>query len=123
MTYNYPLLSGNHKLGETGRLIFDKYRIKKVLGVAGDCIESTAVRLGTKTFKFAFYNTGELCQASFEENSLWMKVECLCLPSRCTDVLGWLKTYLVNGMEELGYGTNVVMHKDHFFARFYKEEK
>ena len=123
MTKNYQLLDGNHRLGESGRLIFDKYRIKKVLGVAGDCIESHATYFNAKTHKFAFYNTGELCQASYEEGALWLKVECNCLPSRCNDILGWLKKYLENGMQELGYGTDIVMHNGHFFARFYKEEK
>ena len=122
MAKEYFRIDSHQRLGVNDRLIIDKNRIKLMFGVARDCIESTSVKFKVVTHKFAFYNTGELCEVSFEEGSMWLKVECHCLNSRCTDILGWLKTNLVNDMNDCGIVTDIVMQKNHFNARFYPEE-
>lgn len=99
----------------------DAPSVEHLFGVADKVVESIATFLGSRTYRFAFYNTGELCQVSYERGSEWLKVECFGGTSRCKEILGWLKRYLVNGMEGSGFGTDIVMNDGHFFAHFYEK--
>lgn len=88
--------------------------IEWLFGVADICCDS----YDHETVKFAFYNTGHLCQVSTSEGSRYMKVEVMdgC-DSRKEDILGWLKTYLLNGLAELGYEAEIVMMNGWFNAK------
>lgn len=93
--------------------------IKSIFGANG-LTASFATYFGTKTFKFAFYNTGELCEVSFVANSPIMCVRCH--GNRKEDILGWLKKYLENGMESRGWKTDIREDKDeYFYASFYQK--
>lgn len=123
MAKNYIPIESFQRLGESGRIIIDTYRIKQLLGVAGECVQSTAVYFKSKMNKFAFFNTGELCEAQFTDGNAVLCVRCHGIARR-KEVLGWLKQYLTNGMKSLGYETEISEDKDdYFYARFYKEEK
>lgn len=87
------------------------------------CDGTVADSFDHNTYKYAFYNTGQLCQVSYGRGSEWLKVECFCPTSRREDILGWLKTYLVNGMDESGFGTDIQMHDGFFFAHFYEKNQ
>lgn len=101
----------------------DAPSVEYLFGVADHVVASVATYLGNQTYRFAFYNTGELCQVSYGRDSEWLKVECFCPTSRREDILGWLQTYLVNAMDESGFGTDIVMKDGHFFAHFYEKNQ
>lgn len=112
MAKNYQAIDGK-------TLTFDKGVIRDVLGVAGSVIESQAIYLGTKVHKYAFYNTGELCEANFTENSPVLCVRCH--GTRRKEILGWLQKYLINTMKSYEWETEIFEDKDdYFYARFYK---
>lgn len=76
-----------------------------------------------ETEKYAFYNTGHLCQVSYEKGSQYMKVEVLTgCDSRKEDILYWLKQYLTTGMAEGNISVDFSDFNGYFFARFYKNE-
>ena len=102
-------------------LAFDKDSIKHVFGAAGDVIEADATYFNGKMRKFAFFNTGELCEVQIEDRSSVMFVKCHSV-ARCIEVLHWLKTYLVSSMKEMGWETKIQAGTGNFFtAKFYKE--
>lgn len=102
-------------------ITFDKYVIAGVFGVAGDVIDSRATYFGKVVEKYAFYNTGELCEVRVEEGRQTICVNCY--GNRRKDVLHWLKQYLTNGMETYGWKTEIVEDKDdYFYAAFYQED-
>lgn len=102
-------------------LTFDKYVIAKVFGAAGDVIASKSVVLGKGIDKYAFYNTGELCEVLVENGSTLMCVKCH--GNRRKEVLGWLKKYLELCMKAYGWETDIVEDKDdYFYAAFYQEQ-
>lgn len=92
----------------------NKYLIASLFGAAGTVCDS----YDHETVKFAFYNTGYLCQVTTSEGSRHMKVEVMdgC-ESRKEDILGWLKTYLINGLAYLGYEAEIVMMNGWFNAK------
>ena len=111
----------NYQAIDNSTLTFDAPVIRDVLGVAGSVIESRAVYFGDKMRKFAFYNTGELCEAQYVEGKHILCVRCH--GNRRKEILGWLKQYLTNGMYSYGWGTEIIENKDdYFYARFYKVE-
>lgn len=76
-----------------------------------------------QTMKFAFYNTGHLCQVSYEKGGDAMKVEVMTgCDSRKWDILYWLKQYLTNGMAEGNIGVDYFDFDGYFYARFYEKE-
>ena len=81
------------------------------------CMGTVCDSYDHETVKFAFYNTGHLCQVTTSEGSRYMKVEVMdgC-ESRKEDILGWLKRYLVNGLESMGYEVEIVMMNGWFNA-------
>lgn len=102
-------------------ITFDKYVVEEVLGVPGEVIEAKAVVLGKVIDKYAFYNTGELCEVLVENGSTLMCVKCH--GNRRKDVLHWLKQYLTNGMKYYGWETDIVEdNDDYFYAAFYQEQ-
>ena len=100
-------------------LTFDVPSIELLFGCSGvvcNCYDH-------ETMKYAFYNTGHLCQVSYEKGSQWMKVEVLTgCESRQEDILGWLKIYLTTGMDASGFGTDFVMYNGFFLAHFYEKD-
>lgn len=96
-------------------LTFDVPSIEMLFGCSGvvcNCYDH-------ETVKYAFYNTGHLCQVSYEKGGQFMKVECMTgCESRKEDILHWLKTYLINGMEANGFFTDTTDFNGYFFARF-----
>ncbi len=102
-------------------ITFDKYVIAEVFGVAGDVIDSRSIYFGKGTDKYAFYNTGELCEVRVEDGRQTICVNCH--GNRSKDILYWLKTYLTNGMKSYGWETDIVEDKDdYFYAAFYQED-
>ena len=76
-----------------------------------------------ETEKYAFYNTGQLCQVSYEKGSRYLKVEVLTgCDSRKEDILRWLKIYLTNGMAESNIGVEFHDFNGYFIAMFYENE-
>lgn len=103
-------------------ITFDKYVIAEVFGAAGDVIDSRSIFLGKITEKYAFYNTGQLCEVRVEEGRQTICV--YCHGERRKDVLHWLKQYLTNGMKQFGWETEIVEdNDDYFYAGFYQEEE
>ena len=102
---------------------FNKVSIEEAFGVAGDVIEARATYLKKGMQKFAFFNTGELCEVQIEDNSPVMYVRCHSV-ARGQEVLGWLKTYLTDSMERRGWKTEIQPGTGNFFtAKFYREEE
>ena len=102
-------------------ITFDKYVIAEVLGAAGEVIESTATYFGKPIQKYAFYNTGELCEVLVEEGRQTICVKCL--GHRAKDITGWLMKYLKNGMRAYGWETEFPeVRDDYFYAAFYQED-
>lgn len=100
-------------------ITFDKYVIAEVFGVAGDVIVSRDIFLEKPIDKYAFYNTGELCEVRIESGRQTICVNCY--GNRSKDVLHWLKQYLTNGMKAWGWETDIVEDKDdYFYAAFYQ---
>ena len=93
--------------------------VASLFGAAGTVCDS----YDHETIKFAFYNTGHLCQVSISEGSRYMKVEVMdgC-ESRKEDILGWLKAYLLVGLTELGYDAEIVMMNGWFNAKLKLKE-
>ena len=113
MEKNYQPIDGKN-------LTFDKYVIAEVFGAAGDVIASRSVVLGKGIDKYAFYNTGELCEVRIEDNSTIMCVNCY--GNRRKDILGWLKKYLISDMLLFGWETDIVEDKDdYFYAAFWQK--
>jgi hypothetical protein len=102
-------------------IAFDSNTIAEVFGAAGDVIASRSVTLGLGMDKYAFYNTGELCEVRIEDNSPAMYVTCY--GNRGYGVLEWLKRYLTNGMRAYGWETDFTDGEDYFFAHFYQKEE
>jgi hypothetical protein len=101
-------------------LNFDKDVIKEIFGAAGDVIVATDITLGKVIEKYAFYNTGNLCEVQIEHDSPVMCIRCYGLRSK--DVLHWLKQYLAIGMHACGWETDICEDKDdYFYARFYQK--
>lgn len=100
-------------------LTFDVPSIELLFGCGGavsDCYDH-------ETMKYAFYNTGHLCQVSYEKGSQCMKVEVLTgCDSRKWDILQWLKKYLTNGMAEGNIGVDYFDFDGYFYARFYEKD-
>ena len=102
-------------------ITFDKYVIAEVFGASGDVIASRSLYFGKLIEKYAFYNTGELCEVRVENGRHTICVNCY--GNRRKDVLGWLKQYLTNGMKTYGWETEIIENKDdYFYAAFYKTE-
>jgi hypothetical protein len=102
-------------------ITFDKYVIAEVFGAAGEVIASRDIYFGKGIDKYAFYNTGELCEVRVEDGRQTICVNCY--GNRRKDVLNWLKTYLTNGMKAYGWETDIVEDKDdYFYAAFYQED-
>ena len=102
-------------------ITFDKHVIAEVFGAAGDVIASRDIYFGKGTDKYAFYNTGELCEVRVEDGRQTICVSCY--GNRRKDVLHWLKRYLTNGMKAYGWETDIVEDKDdYFYAAFYQEQ-
>ena len=122
MAKNYLML---HKYPWASRLTLDNVAIRHLFGVAGDVIESHATYFGETTWKYAFFNTGELCEVRFTDTSALLCVRCYAsAESRSKDVLKWLKQYLINGAKASGDEIEIYEEKkNYFYARFYKEEK
>lgn len=101
-------------------IAFDKDAIADVFGAAGDVIASKASYLGTTIEKYAFYNTGELCEVLVTNGN---PVICVRVHGhRRKEILNWLKQYLKNGMAAAGWETDIpVDNDDYFYARFYEE--
>jgi hypothetical protein len=95
--------------------------IAEVFGAAGEVIASRDIYFGKGIDKYAFYNTGELCEVRVEDGRQTICVNCY--GNRRKDVLHWLKTYLTNGMKAYGWVTDIVEDKDdYFYAAFYQED-
>ena len=93
--------------------------IEKLFG----CRDVVCTCFDHETEKYAFYNTGQLCQVSYEKGSHYMKVEVLTgCDSRKEDILHWLKTYLTNGMAEGNISVETTMMNGFFWAKFYENE-
>jgi hypothetical protein len=100
-------------------IVFDKESIREVFGVAGEVIDSRSIYFGKVTEKYAFYNTGELCEVRVEEGRQTICVNCH--GNRRKDVLFWLKQYLTNGMKSYGWETEIIEDRDdYFYAAFYQ---
>ena len=102
-------------------LKFDKDTIKRVFGVAGEVIESTAIYFGKTHYKFAFYNTGELCEVSYVQGGAILRTQCY--GNRAVDVLHWLMVNLAATMGADGWETHIVPCENCFNTLFYKPEK
>lgn len=102
-------------------ITFDKDSIAEVFGAAGDVIYSRDIILKTVIDKYAFYNTGQLCEVLVENGRQTICVRCH--GNRSKDVLNWLKQYLRNGMQAAGWETEIVEDRDdYFYAAFYEME-
>ena len=100
-------------------ITFDKDVIAEVFGAAGDVIASTDVILGKRIEKYAFYNTGQLCEVRIENGRQTICVNCY--GNRRKDVLRWLKQYLANGMKTYDWETDILEDKDdYFYAAFWQ---
>ena len=102
-------------------ITFDKDVIAEVFGAAGDVIASTDTILGKRIEKYAFYNTGQLCEVRIEIGRQTMCVNCY--GRRAKDVTGWLMKYLENGMKSYGWETAFPeIRDDYFYAAFYQPD-
>lgn len=102
-------------------ITFDTNVIADVLGAAGDVIYSRDIILGKTIDKYAFYNTGQLCEVRVENGRQTICVNCY--GRRAKDVIGWLMKYLTTGMESYGWKTDFPEVKDdYFYAAFYQED-
>lgn len=112
MEKNYLLFNGRD-------LAVDVNSIETLFG-CGDTVCSSYDR---ETEKYAFYNTGHLCQVSYEKGGDAMKVEVMTgCDSRKWDILYWLKQYLTNGMAESNIGVEFHDFNGYFIAMFYETE-
>ena len=122
MARPYIIYTMLHRYPWAERLTIDAEVIRTAFGVAGDVIESHATYFNETTWKFAFYNTGELCEVSFSDVSAMLCVKCHGVRSK--DVLKWLKQYLTNWAKSLGHELELYEEKDnYFYARMYDVEK
>ncbi len=95
------------------KLVVTKKLIEKLFG----CFGVVADSFNHNTRKFAFYNTGQLCQVSFINGSSVIEVRVADgTDSRKEDILGWLETYLGNGLREMGYGLQTFHYNGYFLA-------
>lgn len=102
-------------------ITFDTYVIAEVLGAAGDVIYSRDTILGKSIDKYAFYNTGQLCEVLVENGRQTICVKCY--GRRAKDVTGWLMKYLTTGMKNYGWETDFPeVRDDYFYAAFYQED-
>lgn len=100
-------------------ITFDTNVIAEIFGAAGDVIYSRDTILGKSIDKYAFYNTGQLCEVRVENGRQTICVDCY--GRRAKDVLHWLKQYLENGMREYGWETDIVEDRDdYFYAAFWR---
>ena len=100
-------------------IVFDKYFVAELFGAAEDVVASGSTFNRKRIEKYAFYNTGELCEVRVEYGRQTICVNCY--GNRCKDVLHWLKIYLTNGMKSYGWETDIVEDKDdYFYAAFYQ---
>lgn len=112
MERNYLLFNGRD-------MAVDAASIEFLFG----CGDTVCSSYDHETEKYAFYNTGHLCQVSYEKGSHYMKVEVLTgCDSRKEDILHWLKTYLTNGMAEGNIGVETFDYYGCFIARFYEND-
>lgn len=59
-----------------------------------------------ETQKFAFYNTGHLCEVMCGRGGEMLVICYGVNEYERVDVLGWLKKYLTSGMEQSGFSTD-----------------
>ena len=98
---------------EGEKLAVTKKLIEKLFG----CLGVVADSFNHNTRKFAFYNTGQLCQVAFVNGSGVIEVRVADgADSRKEDILGWLETYLGNGLREMGYGLQTFHYNGYFLA-------
>ena len=97
---------------EGEKLVVTKKLIEKLFG----CLGVVADSFNYSTRKFAFYNTGQLCQVAFINGSSVIEVRADGSDSRKEDILGWLETYLGNGLHEMGYGLQSFHYNGYFLA-------
>lgn len=112
MEKNYLLFNGRD-------MAMDECSVEFLFG----CGDVVCTCFDHQTVKYAFYNTGHLCQVSYEEGGDVMKVEVMdgC-DSRKEDILYWLKQYLTTGMAEGNISVDFSDFNGYFFARFYENE-
>lgn len=113
MEKNYLLFNGRD-------LCVDVDVIEKLFG----CVGVVCTCFDHETVKYAFYNTGHLCQVSYEKGGEYMKVEVLTgCESRKEDILHWLKLYLTSGMFERNICIDFDDFNGCFYARFYEAKQ
>ena len=113
MIPNYQPIDGKN-------LTVNKGVIEKVFDVTGGVLESSSVYLGQKTIKFAFFNTGELCEVLYTPGDTVLLVRAHDAPKR---TFNWLRETLVNRMKETGWNTNITEGHEFLAARFYPIKK
>ena len=102
-------------------ITFDKDVIAEVLGAAGEVIASTDIVLGKRIEKYAFYNTGQLCEVQIEDGSPYLKVRCF--GRRKVEITEWLMKYVESGMKAYGWETAFPEIRDEwFYAAFYQPD-
>ena len=112
MEKNYLLFNGRD-------MAMDECSVEFLFG----CGDTVCSSYDHETEKYAFYNTGQLCQVSYEKGSRYLKVEVLTgCDSRKEDILHWLKIYLTNGMAESNIGVEFHDFNGYFIAMFYENE-
>lgn len=98
---------------------FDVDVVRDMFGVAGEIVLDT---FKEKNPKYAFFNTGNLCQVSYYHGGCSLAVTCFApTDDERYSVLHWLKTYVLNYAGSCGFGVDFSFYgKERFFVRFYE---
>lgn len=98
---------------------FDVDVVRDMFGVAGEIILDT---FEENHPKYAFFNTGNLCQVSYFHKRSSLEVACFASKNaEKASVLRWLKTYMSNYANSCGFGVDIIFEdKDSFLAWFYE---
>ena len=98
---------------------FDADVVRDMFGVAGEIVVDTYDENRTK---FAFFNTGNLCQVEYIKRSKNITVSCFAANDCVREsVLGWLKKYMRNSLDWSNFGVDFnYTDKNKFIANVYE---